>query len=345
MSELAWEEAAGYSAPELDATAGSIEAVQHRDGMLPWFAGGHADPWNHVEAAMALSATGRVAAAERAYEWLRATQRPDGAWHAYYGPDGDVEEPRLDTNVTAYVAAGVRHHHLVTGDRSFLEQMWPVVEAAVCFALRSQRTSGEVPWAVDPDGTPGGFALLAASSSLCTSVRAAVSVAHALGIERPRWERSLALLERAVATRPWSFAPKGEFAMDWYYPVLAGAVRGHAARARLDRGWRTFVLEGSGVLCRSDRRWVTTAETAECAIACARAGRVGAAAALLCWTRAHRGDDGSYVTGLVHPGRDEFPRGERTTYSAAAVVLAAEVLAGRPATVEVLAPTRADPAS
>jgi len=329
-----------YLAAEIDATAATIEAVQRRDGMIPWFDGGHADPWNHVEAAMALTATGRRAAAERAYEWLRSTQRADGAWHAYYGPSGEVEEPRLDTNVTAYVAAGVRHHHLATGDTAFLEQMWPVVERAVDFALAWQRPSGEVVWAVDPDGAPGAFALLAASSSLCTSVGAAIACAEALGLERPAWRRALLGLVDAVATRPWSFAPKGEYAMDWYYPVLCGAMKGHAGAARLERGWERFVVPGRGVRCRSDRSWVTTAETAECAIACARAGRTGDATELLTWTRGQRQPDGTYATGLVHPGRSEYPAGERTTYSAAAVVLAADVLAGAPASTSLFAPPR-----
>ena len=31
-----------------------------RDGMIPWFAGGHGDPWNHVEAAMALTVGGAL---------------------------------------------------------------------------------------------------------------------------------------------------------------------------------------------------------------------------------------------------------------------------------------------
>ena len=42
----------------------SIAALQLPSGMILWFPGGHADPWNHVEAAMALSVGGRVAEAE-----------------------------------------------------------------------------------------------------------------------------------------------------------------------------------------------------------------------------------------------------------------------------------------
>ena len=42
------------SATELSRTVDTIAEWQEPSGMIPWFPGGHADPWNHVEAAMAL---------------------------------------------------------------------------------------------------------------------------------------------------------------------------------------------------------------------------------------------------------------------------------------------------
>ena len=315
------------SAAELAATVDSIAAVQLADGMIPWFPGGHADPWNHVEAAMALAAGGRVADARRAYRWLAATQRPDGAWHQYYLP-GRVKEATLDANVTAYVATGVRHHFLSTGDTGFLAQMWPVVDAAMGFVLGLQAAGGEVVWARHADGTPWPFALLTASSSTCHSLRDAVAVAVALGHERPEWELAADRLAEAVAERPGAFLPKDRWAMDWYYPVLAGVVTGQAGRARLDAGRGRFVMDGLGVRCVADRPWVTAAETCECAMAHAAVGEADLAAGLLASTRHLRHPDGSYFTGMVHPERVHFPGGERSTYTAAAVVLATSALAG-----------------
>ena len=72
-------------ADELVATVDTIAALQLPNGMIPWFAGGHADPWNHVEAAMALLVGGRRPEAERAFDWLMRTQRPDGAWAGFWG--------------------------------------------------------------------------------------------------------------------------------------------------------------------------------------------------------------------------------------------------------------------
>jgi hypothetical protein len=116
--------------------------------------------------------------------------------------------------------------------------------------------------------------------------------------------------------------------MDWYYPVLAGVVGGEAARARLGAGWDRFVMDGIGVRCVADRPWATAAETSEASIAHAAAGRPDDARRLFSWAQHLRAADGSYFTGMVHPERVHFPAGERTTYSAAAVVLAADVLTG-----------------
>ncbi|HET7722832.1 MAG TPA: hypothetical protein VFK43_22885 [Acidimicrobiales bacterium] len=314
-----------------------IATVQQPDGMIPWFPGGHGDPWNHVEAAMALDAGGRRAAAEAAYEWLVATQRADGAWHQYYR-DGRVEEATLDANVTAYVATGVWHHFVMTGDAGFLEAMFPVVDRAMGFVLGLQTPRGEVIWARHADGTPWSFALLTASSSTLASIRGAVQVAAALGHERPRWESAARRLQRVIVHEPGVFLPKERWSMDWYYPVLAGAVTGDAARARLAAGYDRFVMDGLGVRCVADKDWVTAAETAECAMAHLAAGEAGTAARLLRWAEHLRHDDGSYFTGMVHPQRHLFPAGERSTYSAAAITLATAALAGAGPLVPLLTP-------
>ena len=118
------------AADDMSATVKAIARIQLPDGNIPWTPGGHTDPWNLVEAAMALDVGGRHADAERAYEWLRTMQRPDGAWHAYYIGD-DIKDPTLDTNITCYIANGVLHHYLSTGDDRFLTDFWPVVERAI----------------------------------------------------------------------------------------------------------------------------------------------------------------------------------------------------------------------
>jgi hypothetical protein len=315
-------------ADELERTVDAIAALQLPDGMIPWFPGGHADPWNHVEAAMALLSCGRRAEAERAYDWLVAKQRPDGAWHHYYLPDR-VEQDKLEANVTAYVAAGVWHHWLLTGDRGFLEAMWPVVERAFGFVLDLQTPRGEIIWARHADGTPWSFALLTGSSSICHSLRCALAIAHEVGEERPDWELSLSALASVIRSRPdGAFAPKHRWAMDWYYPILSGAIVGDAARAHLDAQWDTYVLAGHGVKCVSDRPWVTAAETCELALALLSVGDDARAREMFTHAQQMRLDDGRYWTGTVFPEGIHFPEGETSSYTAAAVVLCADAIAG-----------------
>jgi hypothetical protein len=295
--------------------------------MIPWFPGGHCDPWNHVEAAMALSLCGLVDEAERAFRWLAANQLADGSWFNYYLAQG-VKDPRLDTNVCAYMATGVYHHYLVTGDLDMVAELYGTVERAVDFVLRWQRRDGSVRWSLDQAGRPERYALLTGSSSVYLSLRCAAALADLVGGGRPDWELAAGRLRHAVTHHPGAFAPKDEFAMDWYYPVLCGALAGDAGRRRLVGGWDTFVMDGLGVRCVSGNDWVTAAETAECAMAVAAVGMVDEAVGLFAAAQAHRLVDGSYWTGLVYPGEVTFPGAERTTYTAAAMILAADALSG-----------------
>ncbi len=331
MSEHAVPEVPGMlTATQTRATGEAIADWQLPNGMIPWFPGGHADPWNHVEAAMALDLVGLRAEAERAYQWLVDIQRPDGSWHQYYLADG-IEQDKLDANTIAYPAAGVWHHWLLHADRGFVEAMWPTVEAGIDFVLDLQTPRGEILWARHADGTPWSFALLTGSASICHSLRCAVAIADLLGHERPDWELSAARLADVIRRHcagdaPDAFAPKARWAMDWYYPVLAGVLPPDDARARLDARRGTFVMEGQGVRCVSDRPWITAAETCECLMAELSLGHAEQALQLFSWAQALRDDDGHYFTGIVQPDGVHFPADERSTYTDASIVLAADAL-------------------
>jgi hypothetical protein len=116
--------------------------------------------------------------------------------------------------------------------------------------------------------------------------------------------------------------------MDWYYPVLTGVIGGDAGRARLDERWDAFVMEGKGVRCVSDRPWVTAAETCEAMLAHLAVGQRDRAEELFRWVQTLREPSGAYWTGIVYPEEVHFPGQEQSTYTAAAVVLAADALAG-----------------
>jgi hypothetical protein len=313
-----------FSAEECRATARAIASLQQPDGAIPWEGGRHVDPWNHVEAAMALDVGGLHSAAERAYAWLAAGQRADGSWAAAYR-GGAVEDASTDANFCAYVATGAWHHFLATADCAFLVAIWPVVERAVEFVLELQRPGGEVQWARDSAGRAWPGALITSSASILKSLECALAIARCLGHSRTRWLTAQRLLGDALATRPESFEPKDRYAMDWYYPVLAGAVRGEAADARLEARWEEFVVPGLGVRCVSDRPWVTVAETCELVLALDAIGRTGQARRVFSWIGHLRGEDGHYWTGVTFPEGELWPE-ERPTWTSASVLLAADAL-------------------
>lgn len=321
-------------------TCAFLARVQRSDGVIPWTVGQHADPWNHVEAAMALTVGGFVDEARAAYRWLAANQHSDGSWCSSYlpsAPDG-IADARRDTNACAYVATGVLHHFLATGDTVVAHELWPMMDRSIGFVLAHQQVDGTLVWSIQPDGmaVPAGpcgrTALLAASASASHSLHAAANLAQLLGHRRPEWTEAANRLATAVASPDDLFEPKQAWAMDWYYPVLCGAVDGDAGRARLLGGWERFVTDGLGVRCIDDHPWYTGAETAECAMAHARLGLDHQALALLDWTVRLRQPDGGYWTGTVEPGTKTFPFRERSTYTAAAIILAHDCIYGnRPA--------------
>jgi hypothetical protein len=324
---VAWEGATGAALSEAEvlATGESIARAQESSGAIAW-PDGHVDAWDHVESAMALSACGLREPARRAYAWLRDTQRGDGSWpRSSLG--GVVTDPAAESHHAAYVAVGAWHEYLVTGDESHALAMWPTVRRAVEWALALRTPRGEFVWERDAAGAAGTYALLSGCSSIHQSLRCAVALGKLADDPQPDWELAADRLAELIGARPEAFADKSRFAMDWYYPVLGGAVRGAAAAARLAAGWGTFVVPGLGVRCVSDQPWVTGAETCELVLALDACGLRAQAEAMFATTAHLRHPDGSYWTGWQYANRAHFPA-ERSSWTAAAVVLAADALTG-----------------
>jgi hypothetical protein len=316
------------AAHEVAATARTIVAAQEPSGAIPWTAGQHTDVWNHVEAAMALLVAGEVEAAERAYAWVPTVQRADGSVPMKV-VEGVVEDASGETNMASYLAVGVWHHWLVRRDPAFVRRYWPVVRAGLDWAVSLQLPFGGIAWAQEwEDGRPGRVnaeALVAGSSSIHHALRAGVALADLVGDPQPGWELAGGRLAHALREHRDLFLDKSEYSMDWYYPVLGGAVRGKAGHALIASRWDTFVEEGLGIRCVSRNPWVTGAETCELVLALDALDDRGRAVRLLTDMQHLRHDDGSYWTGFVFPENVNWP-GEQTTYTAAAVILAVDAL-------------------
>jgi hypothetical protein len=329
------------TAEQIIRTGHAIAAVQQSDGAIGW-PDGHVDAWNHVECAMALSVCGLRDASRRAYEWLRITQRPDGSWYKQM-PAGEVDLT-TEANHAAYCAVGVWHELLVSRDEGFAERMWPTVRAAIDFVLGLQTPRGEIIWRRDPAGVAESYALLTGSASMYSSLRCAIMLAEYLAEPQPDWELAAGQLGHVVASHPEAFADKSRFSMDWYYPVLGGPVRGPAGGERLNAGWDTYVVPGLGVRCVSDEPWVTAAETAELAIALEAVGDPARALELLDDIQLLRDPSGAYWTGWQYVTERHYPN-EQSSYTGAAMVLAADTMCGATAAASLFRDIAADQAA
>ncbi|MFN2287093.1 MAG: prenyltransferase [Chromatocurvus sp.] len=305
--------------------------TQRASGQIPWFEGGHTDPWDHVEAAMGLSIGGEFAAAERAYGWLQSQQLEDGSWWASYDGDTAENHERRETNFVAYVATGVWHHYRVSEDLDFLRRAWPMVQAAVEFVLAQQTEHGDINWAVNASGVALADALVTGCSSIYKSLECAINVAETVRSPRPDWILARRRLGAALRELPERFdrtwESKARYSMDWFYPVMTGVLQGRAARARLAARWECFIEDGLGCRCGAEEPWVTVAESCELVMALLAAGDHARAVELYSWLHQWRGSEGAYWTGYQLVEDLLWPE-EMPTWTAGAILLAADALTG-----------------
>ena len=310
-------------------TVDFILDCQQESGEIPWFEGGYTDPWDHVESAMGLTIGGELEAARRAYRWLAGNQLEDGSWWASYRGE-EVDNPRRrESNFVAYVATGLWHFYLVSGDQDFLLEMWPVVDRAMTFVLSLQTRHGEIHWAVNGKGNAKRDALVTGCSSIYKSLECAHNIAATLEEPRPEWLVARENLGIALRHKPERFdrtwKSKARYSMDWFYPVRAGVLPQAEAKARLNSRWEEFIEQGLGCRCVTDQPWVTVAETCELVLALLAAGDHARAVEVYSWLQQWRDADGSYWTGYQMVEDLLWPD-EKPTWTAGAILLAADAL-------------------
>jgi hypothetical protein len=311
-------------AGQIAETAAAMARVQQPDGGIPWAVGEHIDVWNHVEGAMALLVGGEVEAAEAAYEWCLRTQRADGSWPMKI-IGTEVEDASGETNMSAYLAVGVWHHWLLRRDLAFVRRCWPALRRGLDFAAGMQLPFGGIAWSQQGDGKINAAGLVAGSSSIYHAFRAGLALAELVGEPQPAWELVAGRLRHALEAHRDLFLDKRTFSMDWYYPVLNGPLEGEAAVELLASRWDDFVVDGYGCRCVDHKPWVTGAETCELVMALDVAGQSDRALAVFADMQHSRHEDGLYWTGYVFDEQVFWPN-EQTTYTSAAVILAADAL-------------------
>lgn len=334
---------------ETQPLAQRIMTLQRPDGAIAWTERGIFDPWNHIEAAMGLAVAGECAAADKAYDWLSATQLEDGAWLAQLGAaapiDWDTDRiiaarapEAIDVNFTAYVATGLLHHYQCFGDEAFLVRHWPMLRRAMEFLLNHQRDDGSFPWAPGTEQP----ALVTGCCSIRFSLACGLKIASLLQQKtqfsawQPAHDRLkgliLTFLSDSNATESKIFdvsAEKNRHAMDWYYPILTGLLTGSEANNHLQRRWAEFVIEDFGCRCVTDQPWVAAAESCELAIALKIADQDLQAREMLDWVAlrfSQKEYQGLWMGYQLNEGR--FWPLERPAWTAGAALLACDAVYG-----------------
>ena len=281
-----------------------ILELQDRDGRISWFDVGIFDPWNHAESAMGLAIGGELDAARSALAHLRETQLPDGSWEGDMGCAAPLDAdnrfvladnvPTIrDTNFCAYPAVAAWHLALMSGERRDISENAAMITRAMTWVLDHQRTDGAFAWRACDAGenVEDVDALRTGSASIYLSLECAIRSLGEIGRPTEPLTAARERLGRTLRLSPEStWLDKRSFAMDWYYPVLCGAL-GHRAActgAVLPLIGASSCTPNGAAAALTDEPWVTAAETAELAIASARVGADarGATPAWRCWSTA-----------------------------------------------------------
>lgn len=336
----------------LEALRGAVDrilAIQEPNGAIPWFENGAWDSWNHTESAMALNAAGEREAARAAFAHLRERQEADGSWLCEYGsavPMADEEhmsrekpKPVRDTNFAAYCAVGIWHDVLLHRDRAEAKRNWEMVRRAMDFVLALQSPYGDVCWSADALGSEYEDALVAGNASIFKSLEAAIALGSWLGEDIGDLSLARLRLRLAFLMRPDRFdrspLDRSGFAMDWYYPSLAGLITGQDAIDRIARGWDKFFVAGRGCRCVAHEPWVTVAETAELALALLAVGDRALAETALNSVLPYTDGNGAFWMGWQFAADIHWPT-ELPSWTQAAVLLAADALHGEDAASQLL---------
>ncbi|RJP75486.1 MAG: phenyltransferase domain-containing protein [Desulfobacteraceae bacterium] len=309
----------------IESVAAIITKIQLETGEIPWSINGHTDPWDHIESIMGLTIGGHIENARKGFEWLLNNQLERGAWYSSYRK-GVPDDKTLDTNMTSYIAVGAFHHYLITKDKNYLHSLWPSIKKAIDFSISLQAPTGAFYWAESPQGVVDQMSLLTGSSSIFMSLKCALSIAGILHQQEPGWKAAKNKLLDAIQYHPHLFnVTKSRFSMDWFYPILSGALTGEAAYKRIDKYWKKFVVDGLGVRCVSDEPWITLAETSEFVLALAAMGNYPLAKIIFSWIQDRCYDDGTCWCGFTFPNMIIWPE-DKMSWTNGVALMAADAL-------------------
>jgi len=187
-------------------TGASIAAPEFDPYYLACGGYGYCWPRDSVYIAAALDEAGYHDLAGQFYQFAASIQDKDGSWRQRYFTDGSPAPfwgKQIDQAGT--VLWGYRHHYSLTGDRNFLEIVWPSLAAGAGYLADNLDTNGLPVSSYDPwedEYAQGTYSAAAVYGGL----KAAAELAAYKG-ERDvaeRWGRASETVREAILKHQWS---------------------------------------------------------------------------------------------------------------------------------------------
>ena len=303
-----------------------ILSCQDSEGGIRWEPNSKLDPWDHIESAMGLDVLGFEAESKNAYNWLRAYQESDGSWLSLF--HSSEKNNLKETNFSSYIAVGMWHHFKNFNDKNFLDEFWPVLDAAIEFTLSAQSEHGDFFWAKDNKNWLDD-SLKTGCSSIYMSLLCYKKIAHEIDKRDRVSDTQINNLRDCLKNKPFRFdrnwESKERYSMDWYYPILSGAFSKSDSIELIRDKWNEFVVEGLGCKCVKEEPWVTAAESAELVLALTKIGLKNEAEKILQDTFNLIDDDGLLWTGYVFKDKKYWPI-EKPSWTMGAAILAGNAI-------------------
>ena len=190
-----------------DRTSGASVAAPEFDSQYMASGGyGYCWPRDGMFVALALDEAGYHPEAGMFYQFAAHVQNPDGSWHQRYFMDGRWAPTwgrQIDQD--GAVLWGYYHHFRLTGDRDFLNQIWPSVYSGARHLARSRLAENglQIP---TMDIWEDEFAQSTyASAAVYGGLKGASALAAAMGDQtsREEWEQAAESLKEGILSHQW----------------------------------------------------------------------------------------------------------------------------------------------
>ena len=306
--------------------AKSIKSTQLDSGAIPSNADLTHDPWDHIEAIMGLNFLQDKENSELAFQWLINNQNKDGSWYAKYSNNVPIESNK-PTHFGPYISVAALHYYKIFSDKDKLLELWETIDSAINFSINLQNQNGTIPWSVDKNNQIENDFLLTGSSSILKSLECAIAISKILDLDtNKKWTESYKLLASAIQNPSNLFdktTDRSRFSMDWYYPIISGALSNYEKDKYIKKIFKDFYIEGIGVKCVVEEPWVTVAETSEFIVSLVISNKIEEAKKILIEVmNVSDANDIPYM-GWQYEENIFWPE-EKPSWTAAALILAAD---------------------